>query len=488
MTVWVVRGGENLKYLPRFESESVVGIGWSELPESPLKMTRQELAAMIRAAYPDVSAGTIANNTGQVWNFINTIALGDLVVVPLQASRSYRIGRVTGPAERRENLPELVAMRPVEWEAKEVSAQVLGKDLRHALGSIMTVFRPGARAAERRLETVVAEGHDPGPDSGGDDRSGAWVFQANPRRFDLLQALDAGSAETWSINQHRQDIQPGDRVWFRITGPAAGIYAIGRVASLPRKESNEFGDWHADVTFESRVNPPLLRAESDADPILSAASALTGLMGTNLALSAEADARLEERTEERLVPIAGTEPQARLLEHKLNLDAARIVEHVERDLLEHLRGLSPSRFEDLCALYLRVLGCDDVQVVGAATAGSLGDQGIDVIGTLARPGLPAVRLAVQAKRVAGGVGPSVVTQLRGSIPPGAYGIIITTGHFTRAAVAEADRADRNRIKLVDGPELAQVLVDSGIGVKSTTIAIPRLDIAALNDRLEAEQS
>jgi hypothetical protein len=34
----------------------------------------------------------------------------------------------------------------------------------------MTVFRPGARAAERRLETVGAEGRDPGPDSGGDDR------------------------------------------------------------------------------------------------------------------------------------------------------------------------------------------------------------------------------------------------------------------------------------------------------------------------------
>jgi predicted Mrr-cat superfamily restriction endonuclease len=488
MTVWVVRGGENLRYLPWFDSESVVGIGWSELPESALKMSRQELAAVMRATYPDAPSGTIANYTGQVWNFVNTIALGDLVVVPLKASRSYRIGRVIGPAECRESLAELAAVRPVEWEAKEVASQVLAKDLRHALGSIMTVFRPGASAAERRLETVVAEGRDPGPDSGGEDRSGAWVFQANPKRFDLLRALDAGSAETWSVNQHRQDIQPGDRVWFRVTGPAAGIYAVGRVASLPRKESNEFGDWQADLTFESRISPPLLRGESDGDAVLAAAPAMTGLMGTNLALSAEADARLEEITEERLVPIAVSEPPVRLLEQKLNLDAARIVQHVERDLLEHLRGLSPSQFEELCALYLRVLGCEDVKVVGAATAGSLGDQGIDVIGTLTQPGLPLVRLAVQAKRVTGGVGPGVVTQLRGSIPPGSYGIIITTGHFTRAAIAEADRTDRNKIKLVDGPELAHVLADSGIGVKSTTISVPRLDVAALNNRLEAEHS
>ena len=96
--------------------------------------------------------------------------------------------------------------------------------------------------------------------------AGAWVFQANPKRFDLLQALQDSSAETWSVNQHRQDIQPGDRVWFRVTGPDAGIYAIGRVTSVPRQEVTEFGNWQVDVTFESRIDPPLLRAESDADP------------------------------------------------------------------------------------------------------------------------------------------------------------------------------------------------------------------------------
>jgi hypothetical protein len=39
---------------------------------------------------------------------------------------------------------------------------------------------------------------------------------------------------------------------------------------------------------------------------------------------------------------------------------------------------------------------------------------MDATGTLAQAGL----LAVQAKRVTGGVGPHVVSQLRGSIPPG----------------------------------------------------------------------
>lgn len=410
---------------------------------------------------------------------MNTIALGDLVVVPLKASQSFRVGRVAGPAEHRGHPAELGAVRPVEWEARHVTSQALAIDLRNALGSAMTVFRPRAQAAERQLEGVLKDGRDPGPDSGGDDRSGAWVFQANPKRFDLLQALRDGPSESWSVNQHRQDIQPGDRIWFRVTGPAAGIYAVGRVTSVPRPEASEFGDWQVDVTFESRVDPPLLRAESASDPVLSAASALTGLMGTNLSLPGEVDARLEEITEDRLVPVAGQESPARLLERKLNVDAQRITEQVERDLLEHVRSMPPARFEELCALYLRVLGCEDVKVVGAATAGSLGDGGMDVIGTLAQAGLPAVRLAVQAKRVTGGVGPAVVTQLRGSIAPGIYGIIITTVVFRSARLASVIAA---RVKC------PHVLAENGIGVKSTMISVPRLDAEALTQRIEAEQA
>jgi len=82
MTVWVVRGGEDLKFLPCFESEDVVGIGWSDLPGSPIGLSRQELAGMLRVAYPDAPPNAIANNTGQVWHFVNTITLGDLVSSP----------------------------------------------------------------------------------------------------------------------------------------------------------------------------------------------------------------------------------------------------------------------------------------------------------------------------------------------------------------------------------------------------------------------
>jgi restriction endonuclease Mrr len=277
------------------------------------------------------------------------------------------------------------------------------------------------------------------------------------------------------------------RTFARITGAAAGIYAVGTVTSLPREEPGEFGDWRLDVNIHAKVVPPLLRSESDSDPVLGGVSALRGLMGTNLALTADADARLEELTEDRLVPVTGAadEPAAaaRALERKINLEATRLTEQIEGDLLHALHRLTPNEFEQLCGVYLQVLGCEDAVVIGAATAGSLGDGGVDVTGTLDLPGLPPVRLAVQAKRVTGGVGPHVVTQLRGSVGPGTQPMVITTGHFTKAARKEAIRPDRPAVRLVDGLELAHVLASNGVGVRPTSLTLLRLDLADLRSRL-----
>ena len=107
--------GEDLKYLDDFISESVVGVGWVELPRSPAGLTRPELSDLMAATFPDASDGTIANCTGQVWNFVNTIALGDLLLVPLANSKSYRLARVIGRPESRPTVSRLATVRVVDW-------------------------------------------------------------------------------------------------------------------------------------------------------------------------------------------------------------------------------------------------------------------------------------------------------------------------------------------------------------------------------------
>src|SRR5918912_3716413 len=89
-----------------------------------------------------------------------------------------------------------------------------------------------------------------------------WVFQCNPKRYDLASELEKGiRSEDWSMNQHRDRVSPGDRVFFWQTGPDARLLAIGRVESPVYERDSSFGRYCVDVVFDYLVTPPVTRPE-----------------------------------------------------------------------------------------------------------------------------------------------------------------------------------------------------------------------------------
>ena len=68
---------------------------------------------------------------------------------------------------------------------------------------------------------------------------------------------------------------------------------------------------------------------------------------------------------------------------------------------------------------------------------------------------------VQAKRWLHSVGRKEVAELRGSLQPFARGAVVTTGHFSKAAINEACEDGKNPIALVDGFRLSKIVIDEG---------------------------
>ena len=105
-----------------------------------------------------------------------------------------------------------------------------------------------------------------------------------------------------------------------------------------------------------------------------------------------------------------------------------------------------------------------------------GDGGIDGIITLDRLGLEKVY--VQAKRWAkGGVGRPEIQKFFGALAGrrANRGVFITTSTFTGEA-KEYARQVSDSIVLVDGKELAALMIEYGVGVSvQRTIKIARLD-------------
>jgi len=63
-----------------------------------------------------------------------------------------------------------------------------------------------------------------------------WFFQANPNRYDILNALLDQALDNklgWMVNQHQKEIRQGDIALIWMSGKEAGIYAVAEVISDP---------------------------------------------------------------------------------------------------------------------------------------------------------------------------------------------------------------------------------------------------------------
>lgn len=180
MTMWLVRAGKaGEREKLALETGSAV-IGWDELPDLTSCTTRDGLRSLLKATYPDQKPKTLMSWESQVWPFRETIAVGDLVVLPLKTRSDIAFGRVKGPYQFRSDLPGgHLHTRPVEW-LKEFPRSAFDKDILFSFGAFMTVCRISRHEAEQRIEAMLL--------------GNKWVpklVQAGP-----FKVQDAGAADT----------------------------------------------------------------------------------------------------------------------------------------------------------------------------------------------------------------------------------------------------------------------------------------------------
>jgi len=173
-----------------------------------------------------------------------------------------------------------------------------------------------------------------------------WIFQADPKRYRLLDALAELDEILWEVNQHAREIHTGDSVLIWQAGANAGIYALAEVASEPASVTDFDPHWtetERDRIAESRprvrlkisdrlLDRPLLRSELRDDPALPSLSILKFAQGTNFPVSQEEWGRLLE--------LMDVEPEsAEDMPHDAALDVAET--HLRQALARNLSQIEP---------------------------------------------------------------------------------------------------------------------------------------------------
>ena len=140
---------------------------------------------------------------------------------------------------------------------------------------------------------------------------------------------------------------------------------------------------------------------------------------------------------------------------------------LEGEILDRVRGAAPAFLEQVVVDLLLSMGYGGGDAEMGRVTGRSGDGGID--GTIREDALGLDEVYVQAKKYADGntVGERDLRNFAGALDAAGTtkGVFVTTSRFTRAAVDYVAKSPK-RIVLIDGEELARLMVKHGIGVRT----------------------
>ncbi len=164
---------------------------------------------------------------------------------------------------------------------------------------------------------------------------------------------------------------------------------------------------------------------------------------------------------------------------RLQIEQHRV--DVRKKLHKRMMEMSPQDFEKLVSLLLTHMGFSDVEVSSYSK-----DGGIDVRGkrvTFSNK-VYMTEYAIQVKRWKHNVHTPIVQNIRGSKRPHEMGCIITTSAFSKGAVDEAKRSDREPIILIDGEALLDLMLEHRVGVRTEPVTLFEVRDNLLDDSSE----
>lgn len=172
-----------------------------------------------------------------------------------------------------------------------------------------------------------------------------------------------------------------------------------------------------------------------------------------------------------------TNQSAETPEEAIDRAAEQLRSALEANVLQRVRDAEPTFLEQVIVDLLIAMGYGGGDATKGRVTGRSGDGGID--GTIQEDALGLDEVYVQAKKYAEGntVGESDLRNFAGAIDAAGTtkGVFVTTASFTRAAKEYVGRSPK-RIVLIDGKELARLMVLHGVGVRTRTLhEIKRVD-------------
>jgi EVE domain len=133
-----------------------------------------------------------------------------------------------------------------------------------------------------------------------------FIFQANPKEYDLRRAIQPGRVVTWRATRYRNEMHEGDAVYLWLAGEPdiRGLYGLGRLKSQPYIK-NDWETHGVDLEYTVRFGSHIPAEAVESEPSLAKMLILRVPQGGIFLLSADEASHLAEVVRNRNERVPG---------------------------------------------------------------------------------------------------------------------------------------------------------------------------------------
>jgi len=276
---WKIAPGENAFNWGYCRDNGVITMGWNAFGD--LTAVDDDSFAALAETLSKEHKGYTPTGTKQLLTFANEIQPGDRIIANKGTAQILGVGTVSGDYFYQEGVDHGHQL-PVEWD-----------DI-----TPIPVDEPGWKRTivsltEKKFKALVKEAKVVSGDPN------VWVFQANPKLFDLeneLKDLDQDALTSWRATRYEAEIKVGDIALLWQAGKKAGIYALAKITGPCFKASEEEflaaeymkrGDMLAPIQIYEVLDDPLLKTTLKDHDLLQDLHVIRSPQGTNFRVSSE---------------------------------------------------------------------------------------------------------------------------------------------------------------------------------------------------------
>ena len=295
-TYWQIAPGEKARLWDDLLANSIAAVGYSRMNFDLESKSEEELLKVYKEKHPTFSEHKIKIQFKQLWNFLNLMP-GDKIVTNKGKQFLLAIGEVKGTYKfrpEREEYKHTIDVNYLKVSDQEIQ---IPENLKGKFGRTIL---PLKKSHFDTMEALFPNGKP--------TESSEWIFQGNPKYFDIEESLKSLKTLTWGISKHKDKINSGNIVYILQSGPKAGIVAVGRLLSQPKimamldsekpfiKLPDKFKEEALRATIEiERVFENIIPREALVKhSILSEVSILKSPYGSNFPLAANQAASLKK--------------------------------------------------------------------------------------------------------------------------------------------------------------------------------------------------